>query len=162
MAKLFDCKLNLCESISQKITVPEKIINNLAICDITIDDAWRKFYMLSTLSRNNKWRNFVSTLKLTEKADTVGNITSHLLLFEATLPGGKGLSFMPHYLKQNRVVAELRPPMEMVQRVNVRVKRVRASCAMDVERRDIFGRNVKTKICGSHMLQRTSQKLMQI
>ena len=46
MAKLTDCKLEQYPSISEWITAQEKIINDLAICDITIDDAWRKFYIL--------------------------------------------------------------------------------------------------------------------
>jgi hypothetical protein len=47
MAKLTDCKLEQYPSISEWMTAQEKIINDLAICDITIDDAWRKIYILS-------------------------------------------------------------------------------------------------------------------
>jgi hypothetical protein len=92
MAKLTDCKLELYPSISEWITVQEEIINDLVISDITIDDAWRKFYIHSNLPNNKEWRNFVSMLELTKKADTVANITSLLLSFEATLPRAKGLS----------------------------------------------------------------------
>jgi len=92
MAKLTDCKLELYPSISEWITGREKIIDDLAICDITIDDVWRKFYILSNLPNNDERRSFVLTLKLTEKADTVANITSYLLSFEATLHRAKGLS----------------------------------------------------------------------
>jgi len=92
MAMLTVCKLEHYPSISEWITAQEKIINNLAICDITIDDARRMFYILSNLPNYNEWRNFVSTLGLTQKADTVANITSHLLSFEATLRKTKGLS----------------------------------------------------------------------
>jgi len=53
---------------------------------------WRKFHILSNFSNNDKWRNFVFTLKLTEKADTVEIITSHLLSFEATPRRARGLS----------------------------------------------------------------------
>jgi len=92
MAKLTDCKLEQYPSISEWIIAQEKIINDLAICDITIDDAWRKFYILSNLPKNDEWRNFVLTLELNEKADSVANNTSHLLSFEATLRRAKGLS----------------------------------------------------------------------
>ena len=92
MAKLTDCKVEQYPSISEWITAQEKIINDLAICDITIDDPWRKFCILSNLRNNDEWRNFVSTLELTERADTVANITSHLLSSEATLRRAKGLS----------------------------------------------------------------------
>jgi hypothetical protein len=68
------------------------MINDLAICAITIDDAWWKFYVLSNLPNDSKWRNFVSTLELTKQADTVPNITFQLRSFEHTLRRAKGLS----------------------------------------------------------------------
>jgi len=92
MAKLTDCKLKLYPSISGLITGQEKIIDDLAICDITIDDAWRKFYILSHLPNNAEQRNFILTLELTQKADMVAIITSHLLSFAATIRRAKGLS----------------------------------------------------------------------
>jgi len=92
MAKLTDCKLEQYPSISKWITALEKNINDLAICNITIDDAWRKIYILSNLPNNKEWRNFVRTLELTKKADMVAIITSHLPSFEATLRRAKGLS----------------------------------------------------------------------
>jgi len=92
MAKLTNWKLQLYPSISEWITAQEKILHDLAICDITIDDAWGKFYILSNLPNNEEGRTFLSTLELTEKADTVANITSNLLSFEATLRIGNGLS----------------------------------------------------------------------
>jgi hypothetical protein len=63
---------------------------------------------------------------------------------------------MPHYLSRRRAVAELQ-----TRREKVGVRRVRASCAMDVEKRDILSRNVETRISGPHMLRR-SQRLMLI
>jgi len=92
MTKLTDCKLEQYRSISEWITAQQKVINDLAISDIAIDDVWQKFYILSNLPNNDEWRKFVSTLKLTEKADKVANITSHLQLFEATRCSTKGLS----------------------------------------------------------------------
>jgi hypothetical protein len=92
MPKQTDCKFEQYPSISEWITALEKIINDIAICNITIDDAWWKFYILSDLPDNDEWRNFVLTLELSEKADTVANITSHLLSFEATLRRALGLS----------------------------------------------------------------------
>jgi len=67
---------------------------------------------------------------------------------------------MPHYLSRRRAMAELE--REMVGRVKVGVRRVRASYTMDVERRDILSRNVETRISWPHMLQRRSQMLMLI
>jgi len=82
MAKLTNCKLELYPSISECITAQEKIMNGLAMCDITIDDASWKLYILSNLPNNNEWRNFVSTVDLTGKAVTVAKIISHLLLLK--------------------------------------------------------------------------------
>jgi len=67
------------------ITEQEKIIKDLAICDITIDDAWRKFYIVTNLPNNDIWQNIVSTLKLTDKADTVAYISANQLSFEVKL-----------------------------------------------------------------------------
>jgi len=69
---------------------------------------------------------------------------------------------IPHNFKQRRDMAQLETERETVRRVKVGVRRVRASCAMDVERRDIFNRNVETRISWPHMLQRRSQKWMLI
>jgi len=46
--------------------------------------------------------------------------------------------------------------------LKVVVTRVRASCAMEVEKRDILNRNVETRISGPRMLLRRSEKLMLI
>lgn len=70
----------------------ERINIDLAICDITIDNAWWMLYILPKLTNNDAWQNFVSTLKLTEMADVVVNITSHLHSFEPTVCRTKGLS----------------------------------------------------------------------
>jgi len=91
MAKLTDCSLELYPSSCELITAQEKIINDHAICNITIDDAWRTFYILSNLPNEDEWRNFVSTPELTEMADMVAIISSHQLSFEATHPRAKGL-----------------------------------------------------------------------
>jgi len=47
MAKLTDYKFELYPSISEWITAQEKIINDLAICNILIENAWQQFYILS-------------------------------------------------------------------------------------------------------------------
>jgi hypothetical protein len=54
-AKLTDCKLERYPSISAWITAQETIINDLAICDINIDNAWRTFYIISKLPNNDEW-----------------------------------------------------------------------------------------------------------
>jgi len=60
------------------------------VCDITIEDCWRKFYITSNLPNTEEWRIFASTLELTEKADTVASIVTHLLSFEARLRRARG------------------------------------------------------------------------
>jgi len=47
MAKLIEWELELYPSVSGLITAQEKLINDLAICGITVDDEWRKFCTLS-------------------------------------------------------------------------------------------------------------------
>jgi hypothetical protein len=92
MAKLISCQLESYPSLSEWISAQDKIINDLAICDITIEDSWRKFYMMSDLPNTEEWRTFASTLELTEKADTVASIVTHLLSFEARLRRAHGLA----------------------------------------------------------------------
>jgi hypothetical protein len=85
MAKLTSYKLESYPSVTEWISAQDKIFNDLAVCDITIKDSWRKFYIMSNLPNTEEWRTFASTLKLTEKADTVASIVTLLLSFEAHL-----------------------------------------------------------------------------
>jgi hypothetical protein len=50
------------------------------------------FNIRSNLPNNHEWQNLVLTHELTEKADTLTNISSHLLSFDATLPRANVLS----------------------------------------------------------------------
>jgi len=92
MAKLTSCQLESYPSVTEWISTQDKIINDLAVCDITIEDSWRKFYIMSNLPNTEEWRTFASTLELTEKADTVVSIVTHLLSFEARLRRARGLA----------------------------------------------------------------------
>jgi len=49
MAKLTSCHLESYLSVTEWISAQDKIINDLAVCDITIEDSWRKFYIMSNL-----------------------------------------------------------------------------------------------------------------
>jgi len=91
MAKLTSCQLESYPSVNEWISAQDKIINDLAICDITIEDSWRKFYIMCNLQNTKEWRTFASTLELTEKADTVASIVTHVLSFEARLCRTHGL-----------------------------------------------------------------------
>ena len=68
------------------------MINVLAVCDNTIEDYWRKFYIMSNLPNTEEWGTLASTLELTENADTVASIVNHLLSFEACLPSASRLA----------------------------------------------------------------------
>jgi hypothetical protein len=68
----------------------------------------------------------------------------------------------PHYLSTKWDVAKLPTLRETVRKVKVRVGRVSASFAMDVERRAILSRNVQTGISGALMLQERRKMLMQM
>jgi len=43
MAKLTARQLESYPSVTEWISAQDRIINDLAICDITIEDSWRKF-----------------------------------------------------------------------------------------------------------------------
>ena len=92
MAKLTSCQLQSYPSVTEWISAQDKIINDLSVCNITIEDSWSKFYILSNLPNTEEWRIFASTLGLTEKTDTVASIVTHLLSFEVRLRRARGLA----------------------------------------------------------------------
>jgi hypothetical protein len=81
MAKLTSCQLVSYPSVTKWISAQDKIINDLAVCDITTEDSWKKFDIVSNLPNTEEWRTVSSTLELTEKADTVASIVTQLLSF---------------------------------------------------------------------------------
>jgi hypothetical protein len=92
MAKLTSCQLESYPSVTEWISAQDKKINDLAVHDITIEDSWRKFHIMSNLPNTEEWQTFASTLELTEKADTVASIVTHLLSIEARLRRARGLA----------------------------------------------------------------------
>jgi len=92
MAKLTSCQIESYPSVTEWISAQDKIINDLAICDITTEDCWKKLYITPNIPNTEEWRTFASTLGVTEKADTVANIVTHLLSFEASLRRARGLA----------------------------------------------------------------------
>jgi hypothetical protein len=55
MAKLTSCQLESYTSLTEWIASQDKIINDLGVCDITIEDSWRKFYIMSNLPNTEEW-----------------------------------------------------------------------------------------------------------
>jgi len=92
IAKLTSCQLESYLTVTEWISDQDKIINHLAVCDITIEVSWNKFYIMSNLPNTYEWRTLASTLGLTEKGDTVVNIVTHLLAIEARLRRARGLA----------------------------------------------------------------------
>ena len=92
MAKLTSCELESYPSVTDWISAQDRVINDLPVCDITIEDSGRNIYIVSNLPNTEEWRTFASTLELTEKADTVASIVTHLLSFEARLRRARGLA----------------------------------------------------------------------
>jgi len=92
MANLTPCQLESYPSVTEWIAAQNNIINDLAVCNITIEDSWRKFSIMSNLPNTEEWWTFASTLKLTEKAVTVASIVTHLLSIEARLCRACGLA----------------------------------------------------------------------
>jgi hypothetical protein len=83
--KLATCKLEDYPSVSEWISAQDKIISDLTICNITVTDEWRIFYLLSNLPRSAEWLSFTTTLNMSGHANTPGNIITQLLAFETTL-----------------------------------------------------------------------------
>jgi hypothetical protein len=83
--KLTSCQPESYPSVTEWISAQNKIMNHLAVCDITIEDWGRKFYIMFNLLNTEKWQTFSSTLELTVKPDTVASIFTYLLPFEARL-----------------------------------------------------------------------------
>jgi len=83
MAMLTSCQLESCPSVTKWIPAQDKIINDIALCGIMIEDTWREFCIMSNLPNTEEWRTFASTLELTEKADTVVIVITHLQSVEA-------------------------------------------------------------------------------
>jgi len=92
MVKLTSYQLESNPSVTEWISAQDKIINDLAVCDMTIEDSWRKFYIMPNLLNTEEWRTFASTLELTETADTVASVVTHLLAFEARLCRARSLA----------------------------------------------------------------------
>jgi len=55
MAKLPSCQLESYPSVTKWITTQDKKINDLAVCDIKIEDSWSNFYIMSKLPNTKEW-----------------------------------------------------------------------------------------------------------
>jgi hypothetical protein len=91
LEKLVLCNLESYSSVAEWISAQDAIIGDLAICDVTIDDNLRKFYILSNLPKSDEWKMFRTSLELSGKADTTANIITHLQSFEVTLRRDSGI-----------------------------------------------------------------------
>ena len=91
LEKLVLCNLESYSSVAEWISAQDAIIGDLAICDVTIDDNLRKFYILSNLPKSDEWKMFKTSLQLSGKADTTANIITHLQSFEVTLRRDSGI-----------------------------------------------------------------------
>ena len=91
LEKLVLCNLESYSSVAEWISAQDAIIGDLAICDVTIDDNLRKFYILSNLPKSDQWKMFKTSLELSGKADTTANIVTHLQSFEVTLRRDSGI-----------------------------------------------------------------------
>ncbi|KAF8241845.1 hypothetical protein K440DRAFT_641129 [Wilcoxina mikolae CBS 423.85] len=83
--KLATCRLESYSSVSEWIAVQEAIIQDIATCDISLDDGWRAFYITSNLPKTEKSSNYLSSVELNGKAEKATDIIPYLLAFEARL-----------------------------------------------------------------------------
>jgi hypothetical protein len=90
--KLATCKLEDYPSVNEWIAAQEKIINDLAICGISVTDEWRVFYIMSNLPTSPEWLGFTTSMNISGKADTPGSIITQLQVFEANLRRQKGIA----------------------------------------------------------------------
>jgi hypothetical protein len=67
------------------MSAQDKIINALAAGDIMSEESQRTFYILSNLPNTDEWGTYAFPLELTEKAERVLSIVTHLLSFETHL-----------------------------------------------------------------------------
>jgi len=91
LEKLVLFNLESYSSVAEWISAQDAIIGDLAICDVTIDDDLRKFYILSNLPKSDEWKMFKTSLQLSGKADTTANIITDLQSFEVTLRRDSGI-----------------------------------------------------------------------
>jgi hypothetical protein len=75
MQKLATCKLEDFASVSEWVTAQDKIIANLAICNIKVTDEFRVFYLMSNVPNSPEWLNFVTSLEVTDKAKSPKEVT---------------------------------------------------------------------------------------
>jgi hypothetical protein len=54
MAKLTSCLLESYPTVIEWISAKDKIINDLTVCNITIEDSWRKFYIMCNLPNSEE------------------------------------------------------------------------------------------------------------
>jgi hypothetical protein len=92
MQKLATCKLEDYTSVSEWVTAQDKIIANLAVCNIKVTDEWRVFYLTSNLPRSQEWLNFVTSLEFTDKAKSPKDVITALEFFETKLRRQKGIA----------------------------------------------------------------------
>ena len=55
IAKLTSWQLESYTSVTKWISAQDNIINDLSVCDITIEDCWMKFYIMSNLPNTEEW-----------------------------------------------------------------------------------------------------------
>jgi len=92
MAKVTSCQLESYPSATEWISAQDKIINDLPICDIMIEDSCRKCYMMFNLPNTAEWQTFAFTPQRTVKVETVATTVTHLLSFGAHLSRARGLA----------------------------------------------------------------------
>jgi hypothetical protein len=72
--KLATCKLEDFSSVTEWIAAQDKIINDLAICGITVMDNWRSFYLMSNLPTSPVWLGFTTSMNVSGKANDPSEI----------------------------------------------------------------------------------------
>jgi hypothetical protein len=90
--KLATCKIEDYPSVNVWISAQERIINDLAICGISVTNEWRVFYIMSNLPTSPEWLGFTTSMNISGKADNPSSIIAQLQVFEANLRRQKGIA----------------------------------------------------------------------
>jgi len=91
LEKLLLCNLESYSSVAEWISAQDAIVRNLAICDVTINDNFQKFYVLLNFPKSDESKKFKTSLEFSGKADPGANIITHLQSFKITLRRDSGI-----------------------------------------------------------------------
>ena len=74
MLELAQCKLEQYSSVTEWMSAQSKILNDLSVCDLPVDDKWRVHYIMDNIPRTAEWANYAQKLELTDQKKDSGTL----------------------------------------------------------------------------------------